>query len=56
MLISTARKKSLRIILYHCIYLARGKIKRKEEINMIKFTKMEGLGNDYVYIDCTKMT
>ena len=21
---------------------------------MIKFTKMEGLGNDYVYIDCTK--
>lgn len=20
---------------------------------MIKFTKMEGLGNDYVYIDCT---
>ncbi len=22
---------------------------------MIKFTKMEGLGNDYVYIDCTKM-
>lgn len=23
---------------------------------MINFTKMEGLGNDYVYIDCTKMT
>ena len=23
---------------------------------MIEFTKMEGLGNDYVYIDCTKMT
>ncbi len=22
---------------------------------MIKFTKMEGLGNDYVYIDCTQM-
>lgn len=22
---------------------------------MIKFTKMEGLGNDYVYVDCTKM-
>ncbi len=22
---------------------------------MIKFTKMQGLGNDYVYIDCTKM-
>ena len=22
---------------------------------MIKFTKMEGLGNDYVYIDCTRM-
>lgn len=22
---------------------------------MINFTKMEGLGNDYVYIDCTKM-
>lgn len=22
---------------------------------MIKFTKMEGLGNDYVYIDCTKL-
>lgn len=22
---------------------------------MIKFTKMEGLGNDYIYIDCTKM-
>ena len=22
---------------------------------MIKFTKMHGLGNDYVYIDCTKM-
>ena len=21
---------------------------------MIKFTKMEGLGNDYVYVDCTK--
>ena len=21
---------------------------------MIKFTKMHGLGNDYVYIDCTK--
>ena len=21
---------------------------------MIKFTKMQGLGNDYVYIDCTK--
>lgn len=21
---------------------------------MIKFTKMEGLGNDYVYLDCTK--
>lgn len=21
---------------------------------MIKFTKMEGLGNDYIYIDCTK--
>lgn len=21
---------------------------------MIKFTKMNGLGNDYVYIDCTK--
>ena len=21
---------------------------------MIKFTKMEGIGNDYVYIDCTK--
>lgn len=20
---------------------------------MIKFTKMEGLGNDYIYIDCT---
>ena len=23
---------------------------------MIKFTKMEGLGNDYVYIDCTQMS
>ncbi len=23
---------------------------------MIEFTKMEGLGNDYVYIDCTQMT
>ena len=23
---------------------------------MIKFTKMEGLGNDYVYIDCTKLS
>lgn len=23
---------------------------------MIKFTKMEGLGNDYVYVDCTKKT
>lgn len=23
---------------------------------MIKFTKMEGLGNDYVYVDCTKMS
>lgn len=23
---------------------------------MIKFTKMQGLGNDYVYIDCTKMS
>ena len=23
---------------------------------MIKFTKMEGLGNDYVYVDCTKLT
>lgn len=23
---------------------------------MINFTKMEGLGNDYVYIDCTKMS
>ena len=22
---------------------------------MIKFTKMEGLGNDYVYVDCTQM-
>lgn len=22
---------------------------------MINFTKMEGLGNDYVYVDCTKM-
>ena len=22
---------------------------------MIKFTKMEGLGNDYIYIDCTNM-
>ena len=22
---------------------------------MIKFTKMQGLGNDYVYIDCTQM-
>lgn len=22
---------------------------------MIKFTKMQGLGNDYVYIDCTLM-
>lgn len=22
---------------------------------MVKFTKMEGLGNDYVYIDCTQM-
>lgn len=22
---------------------------------MIRFTKMEGLGNDYVYVDCTKM-
>ncbi len=22
---------------------------------MIKFTKMQGLGNDYIYIDCTKM-
>ena len=21
---------------------------------MIKFTKMQGLGNDYIYIDCTK--
>ena len=21
---------------------------------MIKFTKMQGLGNDYVYMDCTK--
>lgn len=21
---------------------------------MIEFTKMEGLGNDYVYLDCTK--
>lgn len=21
---------------------------------MIKFTKMHGLGNDYVYMDCTK--
>lgn len=23
---------------------------------MIKFTKMQGIGNDYVYIDCTKQT
>ena len=23
---------------------------------MIKFTKMEGLGNDYVYVDCTEKT
>lgn len=23
---------------------------------MIKFTKMEGLGNDYVYVDCTEQT
>ena len=23
---------------------------------MINFTKMEGLGNDYVYVDCTSMT
>ena len=23
--------------------------------SMIKFTKMQGLGNDYVYIDCTEM-
>ena len=23
---------------------------------MIKFTKMQGLGNDYVYIDCTKFS
>ena len=23
---------------------------------MIKFTKMEGLGNDYVYVDCTQMS
>ena len=22
---------------------------------MINFTKMEGLGNDYIYVDCTKM-
>ena len=22
---------------------------------MIKFTKMQGLGNDYVYVDCTKL-
>ncbi|MCI9000167.1 MAG: diaminopimelate epimerase, partial [Clostridia bacterium] len=21
---------------------------------MLKFTKMQGLGNDYVYVDCTK--
>ena len=21
---------------------------------MIKFTKMQGLGNDYIYLDCTK--
>lgn len=26
----------------------------KEDENMIKFTKMQGLGNDYVYIDVTK--
>lgn len=26
----------------------------KEDENMIKFTKMQGLGNDYVYIDSTK--
>ena len=26
----------------------------KEDENMIKFTKMQGLGNDYVYIDATK--
>ena len=26
----------------------------KEVENMIKFTKMHGLGNDYVYIDVTK--
>ena len=28
----------------------------KGGIFMIKFTKMHGLGNDYVYIDCTAKT
>ena len=28
----------------------------KGGIIMIKFTKMHGLGNDYVYIDCTVKT
>lgn len=28
--------------------------KHKVVIKMRKFTKMEGLGNDYIYMDCTK--
>ena len=30
-----------------------GLLIRRLEIN-VKFTKMQGLGNDYVYVDCTK--